>query len=82
MFLRETSQLSRNSHEHCNGRCPGCELYIYVYIHIGVGSSVVCSTISGNAKASVRGTDSRMDSRFFVSVLETDHYADRYEHIA
>lgn len=36
------------------------------YIHIGVGSSVVCSTISGNAKASVRGTDDRRFHAFFV----------------
>ena len=27
--------------------------------HIGVGSNVVCSTIPGNAKASVRGTDNK-----------------------
>ena len=27
--------------------------------HIGVGSDVVCSTIIGNARASVRGTDNR-----------------------
>ena len=33
--------------------------------HIGVGSSVVCSTISGNAKASVRGTDNKQFPRLF-----------------
>ena len=42
-------------------------LYLYIIIgritpcggvyHIGVGSSVVCSTVSGNAKASISGTD-------------------------
>ena len=36
-----------------------------VLYHIGVGSSVVCSTISGNAKASVRGTDDRQFHAFF-----------------
>ena len=30
-----------------------------VIIHIGVGSNVVCSTIPGNAKSSVRGTDNK-----------------------
>ena len=34
-------------------------------IHIGVGSDVVCSTIIGNARASVCGTDNRTISRFF-----------------
>ena len=28
-------------------------------VHIGVGSDVVCSTIIGNARASVRGADNR-----------------------
>ena len=37
-------------------------LHVAAYIyHIGVGSSVVCSTVSGNAKASEGGTD---DGRF------------------
>lgn len=35
-----------------------------VYIN-GVGSNVVCSTISGNAKASVRGTDNKQFPRLF-----------------
>ena len=30
-----------------------------VIIHIGVGSNVVCSTIPGNAKSSVRGIDNK-----------------------
>ena len=34
-------------------------------IHIGVGSDVVCSTIIGNARASVCGTDNRTISRSF-----------------
>ena len=36
--------------------------------HIGVGSDVVCSTIIGNARASVRGIDNRTIPRFFVSI--------------
>lgn len=36
--------------------------------HIGVGSSVVCSTVSGNAKASESGTDDRQFPRFFLYV--------------
>ena len=32
------------------------ESFIGLYFHIGVGSSVVCSTVSGNAKASISGT--------------------------
>ena len=37
-------------------------LHVAAYIyHIGVGSNVVCSTVSGNAKASESGTD---DERF------------------
>ena len=35
-----------------------------VIIHIGVGPNVVCSTIPGNAKSSVRGTDSKEISTF------------------
>lgn len=35
-------------------------------IHIGVGSDVVCSTIIGNARASVCGMDNRTISRFFL----------------
>ena len=35
-------------------------MWRHIY-HIGVGSSVVCSTVSGNAKASEGGTD---DERF------------------
>jgi len=34
------------------------------YIHIGVGSNVVCSTVIGNARASIRGTDNRMVHAF------------------
>ena len=37
--------------------------------HIGVGSDVVCSTIIGNARASVRGMDNRTIPRFFVSII-------------
>ena len=37
--------------------------------HIGVGSDVVCSTIIGNARASVRGIDNRTIPRFFMSVI-------------
>ena len=64
-------------------------LYLYIIIgritpcggvyHIGVGSSVVCSTVSGNAKASISGTDNSsstlflcLESRmacFFLSIL-------------
>ena len=36
--------------------------------HIGVDSSVVCSTVSGNAKASEGGTDDRQFPRFFLFV--------------
>lgn len=38
------------------------------YIHIGVGSNVVCSTIPGNAKASVRGTDSKEVPTLFYAL--------------
>lgn len=41
--------------------------HIYIY-HIGVGSSVVCSTVSGNAKASEGGTDGGRFPRFFMLV--------------
>ena len=37
------------------------------YIHIGVGSDVVCSILMGNARASVRGTDSETTHAFFMS---------------
>ena len=41
------------------------------YIHIGVGSDVVCSTLIGNARASIRGMDNSDDSTlFFVSSIE------------
>ena len=39
-------------------------------IHIGVGSDVVCSTMIGNARASMRGTDSRRFHAFIMSVTE------------
>ena len=39
-----------------------------VYIN-GVGSNVVCSTISGNAKASVRGTDNKQFPRLFLCLI-------------
>ena len=47
-------------------------LYGFLYgngFHIGVGSDVVCSTIIGNARASVRGMDNRTIPRFFVSII-------------
>jgi len=37
--------------------------------HIGVDSGVVCSTIIGNARASVRGMDNRTIPRFFMPKL-------------
>lgn len=37
--------------------------------HIGVGSDVVCSTIIGNARASVRGIDNRTIPRFFMPII-------------
>ena len=44
-------------------------LHVAAYIyHIGVGSSVVCSTVSGNAKASEGGTDGGRFPRFFVCI--------------
>lgn len=36
------------------------------YIHIGVGSDVACSTLIGNARASVGGTGNKTIPRFFV----------------
>lgn len=42
----------------------------YIY-HIGVGSSVVCSTVSGNAKASVRGTGNKSVPTLFFCVVYT-----------
>ena len=47
-------------------------LYGFLYgngFHIGVGSDVVCSTIIGNARASVRGIDNRTIPRFFMSII-------------
>lgn len=35
-------------------------------IHIGVGPNVVCSTKTGNARASVRGADNEDVPRFFL----------------
>ena len=43
--------------------CSSVEGY---YIHIGVGSDVVCSTLIGNARASVRGIDNSDDSTPFL----------------
>ena len=43
------------------------------YIHIGVGSGVVCSTLIGNARASVRGMDNRRFHAFFVSCIDNHH---------
>ena len=40
--------------------------------HIGVGSDVVCSTLIGSARASMRGTDSRMNHAFFMSLIGND----------
>lgn len=41
-----------------------------VYIN-GVGSNVVCSTISGNAKTSVRGTDNKeVPTSFFMCIAQ------------
>ena len=39
-------------------------MWRHIY-HIGVGSNVVCSTVSGNAKASEGGTDDERFPRFF-----------------
>lgn len=45
-------------------------MYIYWwYNHIGVGSNVVCSTIIGNARASVRGIGNKTDSTLFYVML-------------
>ena len=41
------------------------------YIHIGVGSDVVCSTLIGNARASVRGIDNSDDSTLFCVEHQT-----------
>ena len=38
-----------------------------MFIHIGVGSNVVRSTIPGNAKALVRGTDNKQFPRLFYA---------------
>ena len=48
-----------------NSRCAKAGA---IYIHIGVGSDVVCSTTIGSARASMRGTDNRTDSRFFYAL--------------
>lgn len=40
-----------------------------VAFHIGVGSGVVCSTLIGNARASVRGTDDKRCSHAFLCSL-------------
>ena len=42
------------------------------YIHIGVGSDVVCSTLIGNARASIRGMDNSDDSTLFCVPCRTD----------
>ena len=39
--------------------------------HIGVASNVVCSTLIGNARASMRGMDNRTVHAFFMSLCET-----------
>ena len=60
-------------------RAQGVSIPIYsryakagtIYIHIGVGSDVVCSTTIGSARASMRGTDNRTDSRFFYALLKS-----------
>ena len=44
-------------------------LLMEMIIHIGVGSDVVCSTIIGNARASVCGTDNRRFHALFMSIL-------------
>ena len=80
-WLSETSQLSLSCHELSNGRCLRVWLYhnqwsiVPILIgditpcggvyHIGVGSNVVCSAVSGNAKASISGTDDKQFPRFF-----------------
>lgn len=38
-----------------------------------MGSNVVCSAVSGNAKASISGTDDRQFPRFFMFVLNLMH---------
>ena len=45
-----------------------CKCAIIAIYHIGVGSNVVCSAVSGNAKASISGTDDRQFPRFFMFV--------------
>ena len=84
-WLSETSQTLDTVNEPSNGRCLRVWLYhnqwsiVPILIgditpcggvyHIGVGSSVVCSTVSGNAKASESGTDDERFPRFFMLVL-------------
>ena len=87
--LIETSQLSDTVMDLATVGVYGCDyitangvLYTYnnredapcgdVY-HIGVGSNVVCSAVSGNAKASISGTDDRQFPRFFMLVLNLVH---------
>lgn len=40
-----------------------------VYIHIGVGFSVVCFNFTGNARASMRGTDNNGSRFFYVRIV-------------
>ena len=57
-------------------------LLMKMIIHIGVGSDVVCSTIIGNASASVCGTDNRRFHAiflFFLSFLRVKCYREKLE---
>ena len=59
-------------------------LQMELIIHIGVGSDVVCSTIIGNARASVCGTDNRrFHALFYVYIaINEQRHRSRYERIA
>ena len=48
-------------------------LHVVAYIISAWASNVVCSTVSGNAKASISGTDDRQFPRFFMLVLNLMH---------
>ena len=55
-------------------------MWLCVY-HIGVGSNVVCSSVSGNAKASIGGTDDRQFPRFFMFVSLIYLKGTHWEHV-
>ena len=51
------------------GHCVHIQVARGRMYHIGVGSNVVCSTLIGNARASMRGMDNRTVHAFFYVLM-------------